>query len=168
MSDVTDLEKLGALGSLTTEVDAEHGPTPEQAKEIQAKEDAEAKAMAWAVIPTTLGKVLSMFAPELQAVYTPEACQEWGKSMVPVAEKYKWDGPSNLPELGLIISTASLAMPTVVIMKMRIAQMRQAAEAEARKQANAQAAANATDVVARDVSDTVTAGAAGGGAKDGG
>lgn len=166
MADVTDLEKLGALGSLTTEVDAEHGPTPEQAEAIKAEADAEAQAKAWAVIPMTVGKVLSMFAPELQAVYTPEACKEWGECMVPVAEKYGWNGPSNLPELGLVISTASLALPTVLVLKMKIQAMRQAAEAEARKQANAQAAAGATDVVARDV--TLTEGAAGGGANDGG
>lgn len=163
---VTDLDKLGALGSLTTEVDAENGPTPEQAEAIQAEATAEAQAKAWAVIPMTVGKVLSMFAPELQMVYTAEACQGWGEAMVPVAEKYGWNGPSNLPELGLIISTASLAMPTVVVMKMKIQAMREAAEAEARKQANAQAAANATDVVARDV--TLTEGAAGGGEKSGG
>lgn len=165
---VTDLDKLGALGSLTTEVDAENGPTPEQAEAIQAEATAEAQAKAWAVIPMTVGKVLSMFAPELQLVYTAEACQGWGEAMVPVAEKYGWNGPSNLPELGLVISTASLAMPTVVVMKMKIQAMREAAEVEARKQANAAAAAGATDVVARDVSDTVTAGAAGGGAQSGG
>lgn len=163
---VTDLDKLGALGSLTNEVDAENGPTPEQAEAIQAEASAEAQAKAWAVIPMTVGKVLSMFAPELQLVYTAEACKEWGEAMVPVAEKYGWNGPSNLPELGLIISTASLALPTVVVVKMKIQAMREAAETGARKQANAAAAANATDVVARDVS--LTEGAAGGGAKDGG
>lgn len=168
MADVTDLDKLGALGSLTTEVDAEHGPTPEQAEAIKAEADAEAQAKAWAVIPMTVGKVLSMFAPELQAVYTPEACKEWGECMVPVAEKYGWNGPSNLPELGLVISTATMALPTVLIVRMRLANMREAAEAEARKQAKATAAANATDAVHREVTDTVTAGAAGGGAKDGG
>ena len=166
MSGVTDLDKLGALGSLTNEVDAENGPTPEQAEAIKAEADAEAQAKAWAVIPMTVGKVLSMFAPELDMIYTPEACKGWGEAMVPVAEKYGWNGPSNLPELGLIISTASLAMPTVVVLKMRIKAMRETAEAEARKQANAQAAANATDVVARDVS--LTEGAAGGGAQSGG
>lgn len=168
MSGVTDLEKLGALGSLTNEVDAENGPTPEQAEAIQAEADAEAQAKAWAVIPMTVGKVLSMFAPELQLVYTPDACKEWGECMVPVAEKYGWNGPSNLPELGLVISTASLALPTILVVKMKIKAMRETAEAEARKQANAAAAAGATDVVARDVSDTVTAGAAGGGAQSGG
>lgn len=166
MSGVTDLDKLGALGTLTNEVDAENGPTPEQAEAMQAEATAEAEAQAWAMIPAAIGSVLSMFAPELQAVYTEDACQRWGERMVPVAEKYGWNGPTNLPEVGLLIATASMALPTVLVLRVKLATMREAAEAERRKQANAQAKDSATDVVARDVG--LTDGAAGGGAKSGG
>lgn len=168
MSDEKDTSRLDLLTAKADEIDAKFGPTEEQAEAIKEEATAEAQAKAWAVIPMTVGKVLSMFAPELQLVYTPDACKEWGECMVPVAEKYGWNGPSNLPELGLVISTASLALPTILVVKMKIKAMRETAEAEARKQANAAAAAGATDVVARDVSDTVTAGAAGGGAQNGG
>lgn len=163
---VTDLDKLGALGALTNEVDGENGPTPEQAEAMQAEATAEAEAQAWAMVPAAIGSVLSMFAPELQAVYSQDACKAWGERMVPVAEKYGWNGPTNLPEIGLLIATASMALPTVLVLRAKLAAMREAAEAERRKQANKQATDAATDVVARDIG--LTEGAAGGGGKDGG
>lgn len=166
MSEEKDNSRLDALTAKAAEFDAKVGPTEEQAEEMQAEAKAEAEAQAWAMIPAAIGSVLSMFAPELQAVYTEDACQRWGERMVPVAEKYGWNGPTNLPEVGLLIATASMAMPTVLVLRVKLAAMREAAEAERRKQANAQAKDSATDVVARDVG--LTDGAAGGGAKDGG
>lgn len=165
MSDVADLEKLEGLGGLVGEVDAENGPTDEQVQKAAAEAEAMTEAQAWAQVPAGIGSVLAMIAPELQAIYTPEACQRWGEAMVPVAQKYKWTGPSKLPEVGLLVVTATMAVPTVVVVRHKLQIMREAAEAERRRQAVADAAEGATDVVARDVS--VTAGAAGMGAGDG-
>lgn len=166
MSDVADLKKLENLGGLVGEVDAESGPTEEQAEKAAAEAAAQTEAQAWAQVPLALGSALMIVAPELQAIYTKEACEAWGAAMVPVAEKYKWKGPSNLPEIGLLVVTASMAVPTVVVVRAKLQAIREANAAEERREAAAKAAQGATDVVHRDV--TVTQGAAGGGMSDGG
>lgn len=143
---MTDIERLENLGGLVGETDQAIGPTPEQAQAMAAEAEAVTEAQAWAQIPMMLGAALSMVAPELQHVYTPAACEAWGAAMVPVAHKYGWNGPGNLPEVGLIIATASLAVPTVVIVRAKIAEARAEAE-KAEKLAQMRAgAATATDV----------------------
>lgn len=130
-----DIEKLDALASMTGEVDEALTPkTPEQiAADEQAEKlaDPELQAHGWAELAQTIGGMLSMIAPELQQVYTPDACLRWGRSVVPVAEKYGWSGPSNIPELGLILATVPLALPTGFILSARIKALRKAkADAE--------------------------------------
>lgn len=134
---MADLEKLEALGAITSEIDSSGPPTPEQVEaEKQAAEDV-TEAQAWAQVPMMLGSMLSMFAPELQAIYTEETCNRWGERMVPVAQKYGWNGPSNLPEIGLAIATAGMALPTVIVVRAKLAQMREAKAAhEAAKRAS--------------------------------
>lgn len=142
----TDLQKLENLGGMIGEADSAIGPTPEQAEQI-AKEAAQAtEAQAWAQIPMMIGAGLSMVAPELQHIYTPEACEAWGVAMVPVAAKYGWNGPGNLPEVGLLIATASLAVPTVVVIRAKIAEARAEAEKAEKLAKMRQGAATATDV----------------------
>jgi hypothetical protein len=136
-----DAEKMEALDGLVTEVD---GESPEaqaqQQAEVQAQLDADAQARGWGVIMWTVGSALAMVAPELRQVYTDDACLNWGRSVVPVAEKYGWSGPANVPELGLLISTAGLAVPSYLVIKAKLAAMREAREAaeRARKAAAAE------------------------------
>ena len=115
-----DVTKLEGLAELTAEVDGEGPPTAEQAEQQRAEVQALDAAREWGLIAYTVGNALAMFAPELKQVYTEEACTKWGESVVPVAEKYGWGGPGKVPELGLLLSTAALAVPTVVLIRMRL------------------------------------------------
>jgi hypothetical protein len=130
-----DIEKMDALAGSLAELDDELTPrTPEQreAEEKAAAEaDPEFQAKAWAEMAQALGGMLSMIAPELQQVYTDKACLQWGRSVVPVAEKYGWNGPSSIPELGLLIASVPLVVPTAFILNARIKALRKAkAEAD--------------------------------------
>lgn len=125
-----DTEKMDALAGSLAELDDELTPrTPEQreAEEAAAKAaDPENQAKAWGVLAFSIGGMLSVLAPELKNVYTEDACLAWGHSVVPVAEKYGWDGPSNVPELGLLLATVPLALPTYFIVRKRLAELRAA------------------------------------------
>jgi len=117
---MADMKKLDALGGMTDEIDSRGPPTPEQQEAAQALSDAEKQAMEWGMVAFTIGGALSMFAPELKQVYTQESCLKWGESVVPVAVKYGWNGPGNVPELGLLLSTAALVVPTVFVIRARL------------------------------------------------
>lgn len=146
-----DTTKLESVGTLIEEIDAEGPPTPEQQEQQAAVDQAEVQAREWGVIAYTVGSALSMLAPELRQVYTEDSCLAWGRSVVPVAEKYGWSGPSNVPELGLLIATAGLAVPSYMAISMRLQAMRaERAKAEAMERAK-RAAAGATDVDSRPV-----------------
>ena len=127
-----DTQKLEALASLVDEVDAAAPPTPEQAEQIkrdeisagaeaQAAESLEASARQWGSIAYMIGGALAMVAPELRQVYTERACMDWGRAVVPVADKYGWNGVGHLPELGLLIATAGLAVPSVLSVRAAVA-----------------------------------------------
>jgi hypothetical protein len=148
---MADLDKLHALGAVVDEIDAEGPPTPEQLEKEKEEAEEVTEAAAWAQLPLMIGSMLSMFAPELQAVYTEDACSTWGERMVPVAKKYGWNGPSNLPEIGLAITTAGLALPTIIVIRAKLAQMKEANEAahnaaKARSMAGATVPSPVTDV----------------------
>jgi hypothetical protein len=117
-----DIKKLEGLGNVTQEIDAAGPPTPQQEEQAKAEAKALTDAQKWGVIPYTIGGALCMFAPELKAVYSEENCLKWGESMVPVADKYGWNGPSSLPELGLVLATMSLALPSVFVIRARLAE----------------------------------------------
>jgi hypothetical protein len=116
-----DAEKLESLGGMIDEV---QGPDPEQQAEqqqqAQQQEATEAGARSWGVIAYMVGNSLAMLAPELKSIYTEDACLNWGRAMMPVAEKRGWNAPSSLPELGLFIATASMVMPTVIIVRAKL------------------------------------------------
>lgn len=123
-----DVSKLEGLGSLVDEIDGEGPPTPEQ-QEAQAVEAAgEENARQWGAIAYMVGNAMAMVAPELRQVYTEDACLNWGRAMNPVAEKYGWNGPSALPELGLLIATAGLAMPSYFAVRARLQAVREGKE----------------------------------------
>lgn len=119
-----DASRLEALGGLVEEADAAAGPTPEQAQaqaaEVAAEAVAEQGAREWGVLAFTIGNALAMFAPELKQVYTEEACLNWGRSVVPVAEKYGWGGTSRVPEIGMALATIGLVAPTVIVIRHRL------------------------------------------------
>jgi len=143
-----DASKLEALADAVGEADALSPEAQQAAKEEAAAEqqkatEFEVQQRQWGMIAFTVGSALSMIAPELRAVYTEEACMQWGASVVPVAEKYGWSGPGNMPELGLLMTTAGLAVPSFLAIKLRLEQLR-----EARRQAEAAAKRRATDTAA--------------------
>jgi len=116
-----DMNKLDGLAGLVEEVDAEGPPTPEQQQEQAVEEAGEQSAREWGAIVYMLGNAAAMIAPDLKQIYTEKACLDWGRSMHPVAQKYGWNGPANVPELGLLIATAGLAVPSWFAIKARLA-----------------------------------------------
>lgn len=81
------------------------------------------QAVIWAQIPAALGGILAMAMPELGAVYTPDACQQWGQGMAAVADKYGWDAAESIgrwtPEFSLLVASVPLIVPTVRAVKAR-------------------------------------------------
>lgn len=128
-----DETKMGALGRMVTEVDGE-GPEALAAQEEQAQQEATAlsEAKAWAQVPFAVGKLLCMVAPELEPVYSEAACQAWGESVVPVAQKYGWSA-SVFPEIALAITTAGFAIPSYLVARAKLAALKEAAAAAPRQ-----------------------------------
>lgn len=89
------------------------------------------KAAQWAIIPQTLAWAITAVFPETAPAYTPEKCMELANAIVPVADKYGWNGPGNSPELGLVLASAFFSMPAYMAYKTRQAAK---AEAEAKKE----------------------------------
>lgn len=83
-------------------------------------------ADAWAEIPRKVGALLAIAAPELAAVYTDDACNEWGRDMHRVAVKRGWSVDGLPPEVAALISSAALVLPTVAILKIKRDAMRRA------------------------------------------
>lgn len=133
-----DMEKMNGLAAMAADLDAE--VTPKTDEELAAEEaaakaaDPETQAQAWAGLMAMIGGALTMIAPDLEQVYTEKSCLKWGASVVPVAQKYGWDGPSSVPEIGLLIATLPLAVPSFFLVRARIAQLKaqKAAADEAR------------------------------------
>lgn len=117
--------RLEALGHMTQETESAN-PDPAQQQAEQAEQarvsEADASAKQWGMLMYTIGGFCQMIAPELKTVYSEDRCFAWGQQANAVAEKYGWNGPSSLPELALIASTAGFAVPTYLLMKSRIKQ----------------------------------------------
>ncbi len=124
-----DAAKLDGLAGLVDEVDAGAGPTPEQAQAQTEADQRAAQAAEWAALAQLVGGALALLAPELTHIYTPAACERWGASVVPVAEKYGWNGPNSIPEIGLAIATAGLAVPSFILIRQNLAKLRATREA---------------------------------------
>ena len=91
----------------------------EQAAQAKASE-ADMAAKQWGMLMFTVGGFCQMIAPELRQVYTEERCFAWGQQANAVAEKYGWNGPSAMPELALLASTAGFVVPTFFLMREKI------------------------------------------------
>ena len=61
-------------------------------------------------------------APELKQLYSQERCFEWGMNAHAVAEKHGLKGPGNMPEVALLASTLTFAVPTVFAVKEKLAE----------------------------------------------
>lgn len=123
------MEQLNALGGMAEETDAANpsAEQQEQASQEQAQEaQADVAAKQWGMLMFTLGGFSQMIAPELRAVYTQERCLDWGHQANAVAEKYGWNGPSTMPELALIASTAGFLVPTYLAIDARLKQAKAA------------------------------------------
>lgn len=116
---------LEALAGMAQETDAAN-PGPEQ-QQAQAEEQARASeadmaAKQWGMLMYTVGGFAQMIAPELKQVYSEERCFAWGQQANAVAEKYGWSGPTAMPELALIASTAGFAVPTYFLIRDKLTQ----------------------------------------------
>ncbi|MBB1073635.1 hypothetical protein HUU62_04330 [Rhodoferax sp. 4810] len=115
--------RLEALASITQETDAAN-PSAEQQQQAAAQQaqvsQAEASAKQWGMLMFTIGGFAQMIAPELKPVYSEERCFAWGQQANAVGEKYGWNGPSSMPELALIASTAGFFVPTWLIIKQKV------------------------------------------------
>lgn len=130
-----DATKMEQLGDVIDAVDAESpAGQAEQQAQAQAADAAEHGAREWGMVVYMVGRGLSMIAPELQQVYTDDACMAWGHSMQPVAEKYGWNGPGNVPEIGLVLATASLAVPSYLVIRKRLEVLREEREKAEREE----------------------------------
>jgi hypothetical protein len=125
---MSDLDRLESLAGLTQQVDADalggvpggQPGAPGAQAAPEAPEDQGAKE--WGMLMFTVGGMLQMVAPDLRAVYTEERCFEWGRCADVVAQKHGWNAPTNSPELALLASTISFAVPTVIGVRQRLAQ----------------------------------------------
>lgn len=125
-----DEAKLDALDGRIDEIEAMSPEAQEaQKKAAQAVDQADEQAREWGAIAYMIGGALSILAPELKAVYTEAACMKWGEAVVPVSQKYGWDGPAGVPEIGLFIASAGLAVPSYMVIRAKLAQIKAAKEA---------------------------------------
>lgn len=117
--------RLAALEGMAQETDAEN-PSAESQAEAAAKQasisQADAAAKQWGMLMYTIGGFACMIAPELRQVYAEERCFAWGQQANAVAEKYGFNGPSAMPELALIASTAGFFVPTWLIIRQKLSQ----------------------------------------------
>lgn len=123
------LEQLNALGGMVEEIEAENPSQESQqaaAAEAAAASESEAGARAWGMVMFTIGGFAQMVAPELKPVYSEDRCYQWGQQAQAVAEKYGWTGPSAMPELALVASTAGFAVPTYLVIRGKVEQAKAA------------------------------------------
>lgn len=121
--------RLEQLARMTQEADAANPSAEQQQQAAQAQatiSEAEISARQWGMLMFTIGGFCQMIAPELRQVYTEDRCFSWGQQANAVAEKYGWNGPSAMPELALIASTAGFAIPTYMVLKQRLQQAKAA------------------------------------------
>jgi len=117
------VNRLEQLAGMTQEADAAN-PSAEQqqqaAQEIEQATAADIAAKQWGMLMFTIGGFACMIAPELRQVYAEERCFAWGQQANAVAEKYGWNGPSAMPEIALIASTAGFFVPTWLVVRQKV------------------------------------------------
>lgn len=81
--------------------------------------DPDAAAMEWLILPQMIAWGFKVAFPEVATHYTAEAEMDLARKIVPVAEKYGWNGPGNAPELALAVGAIGFSMPAVLAYKAR-------------------------------------------------
>lgn len=123
------MEQLEALAGMTAEAEEANPDAAQQAQQAEQAEQATASdlgAKQWGMLMFTIGGFAQMIAPELKPVYTEERCFSWGQQANAVCEKYGWTGPTAMPELALIASTAGFAVPTYLVIRQKVEQAKAA------------------------------------------
>lgn len=121
--------RLEQLGAMAKETDAANPSAETQQAQAAQAEHASLSSQAaqqWGILMFTIGGFACMIAPELKPVYSEDRCFAWGMQANLVAEKYGWNGPSAMPELALIASTAGFAVPTFMVIRQRLEQAKAA------------------------------------------
>jgi len=119
--------ELSAMDRIAMEAQADEAErAAEENKFINGEPETEPvidPARAWGTMAMTVGGFLGMAMPELRAVYTEDACMQWGTGMAAVADKYGWDAGDTVakwaPECALLMASIPLIVPTVVAVKER-------------------------------------------------
>lgn len=78
-----------------------------------------AEAQAWAQIPASFGKIISLAFPHLADAYDEKNCTAWGEQMVEVARRHGWTSKSVGPWVGLALASVPMVIPTYIAMKLR-------------------------------------------------
>lgn len=88
------------------------------------------EAQQWAALPATAGFVFAMYLPELEPVYSEEACNRWGEAFAKFAERRGWKASVVLawlePLIPLALATKPLLVPTVSAFRRKAAELRAA------------------------------------------
>ena len=116
-------EGLESLAYATQEADQANPDAAErQAAQSEATDadQAEQSARDWAMIMFMVGGFATMIAPELKPVYAEDRCLTWGRHANQVAVKYGWNSPAGMPELALLASTLTIAVPTVILVRAKL------------------------------------------------
>lgn len=126
-------QEFATIRKLAAEVDgaaheAVNGEAPQPGPQAMPIDPAE----SWAEIPRMLGGMLAMAMPELQAVYTPQACYQWGAAMSKVAQKRGWQMDGMPPEVTAVAITGMMLFPTAAAIKARADAARRQREAQER------------------------------------
>jgi hypothetical protein len=127
--------EFAALDNIALEAGADERAREQAQADAAQPDGAPDQAEVWALIPKQIGTILGMALPELKAVYTDDACHQWGVGMAAVSQKYGWDAADTLakfaPELALVSATIPLAVPTYFAIRTRLDN---AAEARAKRE----------------------------------
>lgn len=92
-------------------------PVPDAVADVAPVKD---PAASWAELPAMVGSLLAIALPEVKAFYTPEACQEWGEKMVPIAAEQGWDFDTVMgPKMALAVASVPFVVGPIVIIKAR-------------------------------------------------
>jgi hypothetical protein len=117
---ISELDRIGAEGAALDLAGPAPGPSLDAPPAAPPSGPTEADQVAmWAAIPATFGSILAMAMPELAAVYSPGACESWGRAMLPVAKKHGWNDLDSLPEISLCLVSLPFAIGTFVAVKAR-------------------------------------------------
>lgn len=124
------MDTLDLIGAEAAPLEAEQQAAIDAIENPPAPEPLIDPSYGWAQIPAVLGGMLGMALPELQGVYTEDACMKWGVAMHMVATKHGWECGETMarfgPEIALAVASFPLVVPVVQVVKARRAE----AEAE--------------------------------------